>query len=138
VAILLFLLLTRFEPPRTFSGRDRLRSASSLADEFAQDWKEKGLAETTNRGFRLNVEGVSDDVTVEFVQNNPETSINIETGAALSITGISTAKLPLPGCLVVIWKNNTSPSRLAILTPTATGRSLRPSVSPLSASRLQR
>lgn len=52
-----------------------------------------------------------------------------------SMTGISRAKRAVPGCFVVIGKYTTkSPLGRESLGPTATGRSLRPSVSPWPAS----
>jgi hypothetical protein len=108
-------------------------------DEFALYRQEEGLAEPANWRLRFEIERVTDDVAVEFVHDDPEMAICIEAGATFfDCRDLEGEPLPL-GLFRGDRENRTrSPSARAIRTPTAMGRSLRPSVSPFPASRCQR
>jgi hypothetical protein len=41
--------------------------------KLAQDGKEEGLAKTADWGLWLQIEGATDDITVELFQNDPKT-----------------------------------------------------------------
>jgi len=53
----------------------------TAGDEFAQYRQEEVLAEPANWRLRFEIERVADDVAVEFVHDDPESTICIEAGA---------------------------------------------------------
>ena len=111
--------------------------AGAAGDEFFHQRQKKRLAEMAELRVRLKVERLADDVLIVFVKDDPEAQRSVETGTTLFHLGISTAKRSDDGGWLVIGNSTSksSPFGLAIRTPTATGRGLRPSVSPRSASR---
>jgi hypothetical protein len=57
----------------------------AAGDELTKQGQEKRLAGTTDRRFRLKVEGVTDDIAVEFLEDDPEPDIGrISPCAAIS------------------------------------------------------